>query len=99
MNKTSGVLTHLEEKGCDICLVQETYLKQSDTAKLQEIRDYGWNLFSSPRAERSGGGIGILYRDGVQIKLSVGKMKFKTFQIQEALIGSSSDMTRLCNIY
>ena len=47
MNKTSGVITHLEEKGCDICLIQETYLKQSDTAKLQEIRDYGWNIFSS----------------------------------------------------
>ena len=45
MNKTSGVITHLEEKDCDICLIQETYIKQSDTAKLQEIRDYGWNIF------------------------------------------------------
>ena len=31
---------------------------------MQEIRDNGWNIFSSPRAERAGGGIGILYRDG-----------------------------------
>ena len=81
MNKTSGVITHLEEKGCDICLIQETYLKQSDTAKLQEIRDYGWNIFSSPRAERSGGGIGILYRDGVKLKYTPVKAQFKSFQV------------------
>ena len=99
MNKTSGVITHLEDKGCDVCLVQETYLKQSDTAKLQEIRDYGWNIFSSPRAERSGGGIGILYRDGVKIKYTPVKTKFKSFQVQEALIGIGQDLTRLCNIY
>lgn len=79
MNKTSGVITHLEEKGCDICLIQETYLKQSDTVKLQEIRDYGWNIFSSPRAERSGGGIGILYRDGVKLKYTPVKAQFKSF--------------------
>ena len=99
MNKTSGVITHLEEKGCDICLIQETYLKQSDTAKLQEIKDYGWNIFSSPRAERAGGGIGILYRNGVKIKLSQSKKGFKTFQVQEALIGTGDDLTRVCNIY
>ena len=99
MNKTSGVITHLEDKGCDVCLIQETYLKHSDTAKLQEIRDYGWNIFSSPRAERSGGGIGILYRDGVKLKYTPVKMKFKSFQVQEALIGGGQDLTRLCNIY
>ena len=95
MNKSSGVITHLDEKDCDICLIQETYLKQSDTAKLQEIRDYGWNVFSSPRAERAGGGIGILYRDGVKIKLSQTKKSFKTFQVQEALIGTDDDLTRI----
>ena len=99
MNKTGGVLAHLEEKECDVCLIQETYLKVTDTAKIQEIKDNGWNIFSSPRNERSGGGIGVLYRDGVMVKLAPVKYKFKTFQVQEVLIGGEEDLLRLCNIY
>ena len=99
MNKTGGVITHLEEKECDVCLIQETYLKVTDTAKIQEIKDNGWNIFSSPRNERSGGGIGVLYRDGVMVKLAPVKYKFKTFQVQEVLIGGEDDLLRLCNIY
>jgi exonuclease III len=99
MNKTAGVLTHLEDKACDVCLVQETYLKLTDTAKLQEIKENGWNIYSSPRNERSGGGIGVLYRDGVVVKLAPVKYKFKTFQVQEVLVGEEDDLVRLCNIY
>ena len=99
MNKTAGVLTHLEDKECDVCLVQETYLKSTDTAKIQEIRENGWNIFSSPRAARSGGGIGVLFRDGVVVKLSPIRAKFQSFQVQEVLIGGSGDLVRLCNVY
>ena len=99
MNKTSGVLDHLEENRCDICLVQETYLKNSDTAKVQEIREYGWDIYSSPRAERSGGGIGVLYRNGVKVRLSPTRKTFKSFQIQEVLVGTGEGMVRLCNVY
>ena len=99
MNKTSGVLDHLEDNQCDICLVQETYLKNSDTAKVQEIRECGWDIYSSPRAERSGGGIGVLYRNGVRVRLSPTRKTFKSFQVQEVLIGTGEGMVRLCNIY
>ena len=99
MNKTAGVLTHLEEKECDVCLVQETYLKNTDTAKIQEIRDNGWNIYSSPRATRTGGGIGVLFRDGVRVKLSPMRKGFQSFQVQEVLVGGNGDLVRLCNVY
>ena len=99
MNKTAGVIDHLEDNQCDICLVQETYLKNSDTAKVQEIREYGWDIYSSPRAERSGGGIAILYRNGVKLRLSPAGKTFRSFQVQEVLIGTGEGMVRLCNIY
>ena len=57
MNKTVGVMEHLRDKDCDVCFVQETFLKDADTAKLQEIRDYGWDILSDPRKQRSGGGL------------------------------------------
>lgn len=90
---------HLEDKLVDVCLVQETFLKNTDTAKIQEIRDNGWNIYSSPRAARSGGGIGVLFRDGVKVKLSSVQKSYKSFQIQEVLIGGHGDLVRLCNVY
>lgn len=90
---------HLEEQECDVCLVQETYLKNSDTAKIQEICDNGWNIFSMPRAVRSGGGVGVLFRDGVRVKHSPLLTSYKSFQIQEVLIGGQGDLVRLCNVY
>ena len=99
MNKTAGVLTHLEEKQCDVCLVQETYLKNTDTAKIQEIRVNGWNIYSSARAARTGGGIGVLFRDGVRVKLSPLRRGYQSFQVQEVLVGGSGDLVRLCNVY
>lgn len=99
MNKTAGVLMHLEEQECDVCLVQETYLKATDTAKIQEIRDNGWNIFSAPRVDRNGGGIGVLFRDGVRVRISPLSRRYKSFQIQEVLIGGQGDLVRLCNVY
>eukprot|EP00116_Pleurobrachia_bachei_P014876 sb/3475138/ len=55
-------ISHLEDADCDICLIQETFLKSTDTGKLQEIRENGWDIFSCPRGDRGGGGIGILFR-------------------------------------
>ena len=99
MNKTGEVLSHLEDENCDVCLVQETYLKATDSAKIQEIRDNGWNIFSSPRGERGGGGIGILFRDGVSVKMCPISRGYKSFQIQEVLISDRDEPKRLCNIY
>ena len=66
VNKTVGVMEHLGDVGC-ICLVQETFLREADSAKLQEIKDYGWCIISDPRKHRSGGGIGILYKHDIKL--------------------------------
>ena len=99
MNKTGGVISHLEEEECDICLVQETFLKSTDTGKLQEIRDNGWDILSCPRGDRGGGGIGILFRDGIVLRHCPVKTKFKSFQVQEVLISDRDQPKRLCNVY
>ena len=99
MNKTGGVISHLEEEECDICLVQETFLKSTDTGKLQEIRDNGWDILSCPRGDRGGGGIGILFRDGIVLRQCPVKTKFKSFQVQEVLISDRDQPKRLCNVY
>ena len=61
-------MEHLNDEKCDICLVQETFLREAEKAILQQIRDYGWQILSNPRKHRTGGGIAILYRERFTLK-------------------------------
>ena len=74
-------------------------MKSTDTGKLQEIKDNGWDIFSCPRGDRGGGGIGILFRDGIVLRQCPVKTKYKSFQVQEVLISDRDQPKRLCNIY
>ena len=92
-------MEHLDDMGCDICLVQETFLREADSAKLKEIKDYGWNIVSDPRKHRGGGGIGILYKPSIILKTNEKVIKYKSFQVMESLFHSETEVVRLVNIY
>lgn len=92
-------MEHLLEVNCDICLVQETFLSDKDTAKLMEIKDYGMEVISNPRKYRSGGGIAVIYKKCIDMKCNVNIDKFKSFQIMETTLGTNVGMVRLINIY
>ena len=98
VNKTAGVLEHLEDQLVDICLLQETYLRKGDNAKHQEIRERGWEIHSAPRKQRIGGGVAVVYRTDLGVKSGTTKC-FKTFECIETTIGNASEMYRLVNIY
>ena len=99
VNKTVGVMEHLGDVGCDICLVQETFLREADRAKIQEIKDYGWCIISDPRKHRSGGGIGILYKPDIKLQANEKVTKYKSFQVMETVLHSDAGSVRLVNIY
>ena len=84
---------------CDICFIQETFLREGDKAKLAEIREYGWSVLSDPRKHRSGGGIAMLYRNNIQLKANNKVTKYKSFQVMESLLNCSSEIIRLINVY
>ena len=79
--------------------MQETFLKEADTAKLQEIKDYGWGIISDPRKHRSGGGIAIIYNSSLKLKPNEKMKKYKSCQIMEALLDSEEGLIRLINVY
>ena len=99
MNNTTAVLEHLSDMGCDICLVQETFLNEASHAKLQEIREYGWEILSDPRKSRTGGGVGVLFRPTIRMKANDKVVKFKSFQAMETVLYGFSEEVRFCNIY
>ena len=92
-------MEHLGDVGCDICLVQETFLREADRAKIQEIKDYGWCIISDPRKHRSGGGIGILYKPDIKLQANEKVTKYKSFQVMETVLHSDMGSVRLVNIY
>lgn len=98
MNKTTGVLEHISETDTDICFVQETFLKKNDTAKLAEINDYGFEVISAPR-HRCGGGIAVIYRQGIPVSLNKKIEKFTTFEVMEVTLQSDKNLIRFINIY
>ena len=93
-----GVLEHISETDTDICFIQETFLKKNDSAKLAEIRDYGFDVISAPR-HRCGGGIAAVYRQGLPISHNRKMDKFKTFEVMEITIQSDIHLLRFVNIY
>ena len=99
LNKTVGVLEHLWEADCDICFMQETFLRDGDKAKLTEIKDSGWSILSDPRKHRSGGGIAMVYRSSIELKPNTKVTKFKSFQVMKSLLSAESELLRLVNIY
>ena len=92
-------MEHIRDQDCDICFIQETFLKEADTAKLQEIRDYGWDISSNPRKHRSGGGIAFLSRKELMLSSNEKVVKYKSFQVMEAVIQTTTGLIRLVNVY
>ena len=80
-------------------MLQETFLKISDKAILKEINDLGWNILSDPRKHRRGGGIAVLYKPDLVLKNNDKVVKYKSFQVMEALLECDIGMVRLINIY
>ena len=100
-NKTSEVTEHLESASIDVCLLQETFMKEFDTAIINELKECGLVLFSLPRTSREHGGLGIVYKDALKVK-PVKQTKsqiYKTFEFVEATMKTPQGLLRFCNIY
>ena len=48
-NKTIEVIEYLKDHNLDIILVQESWLRESDSSKLAEIQQHGYEIISNPR--------------------------------------------------
>ncbi len=74
-------------------------MKHADTAKLQEIKDYGWGVISDPRKHRSGGGIAVIFNKNLRLKTNMKVTKYKSCQVMETLLETNGATLRLVNVY
>ena len=78
-------------------------MKAHDTAITNEIEELGFKIFSVPRSRGDHGGLGVIYKPEINIKL-VGKYssnlaRYKTFEYIECVLKTSKGLMRFCNMY
>ena len=62
-NKTEGVVEHFKERDIDVLMLQETFLKPKDAAKIKELQDHGVCFLSCPRTcGRERGGFAVIFK-------------------------------------
>ena len=99
-NKTFGVCEFLKEYNCDICFVTEAWIKVKDEAVIAEFIDMGFEIKFQPRkGSKKGGGICVLYRADLSIEKCTLKSSFKTFEVLQTTIKSSSYLYRVSTFY
>ena len=97
-NKTAGVFEILQDKSIDVCFLSETWLRKNDSAKLAEIKDYGFDILHQSRPGK-GGGVAVAFKRTLNIQ----RCKFQSYKsfehIECVLDSSSSGHLRLVSIY
>ena len=98
-NKTEEVLILAAEQELDVLCITESWLSPNDEALSREIAELNFNLLNVARGSR-GGGVALIYRDGINVKKCKLKKKFPTFELLEATIyGPGIDLTRIAVLY
>ena len=97
-NKTAGVFEILQDNKIDVCFLSETWLRKGDSAKISEIKDYGFNLLHQSRPGK-GGGVAVAFKRNLDIQRCK-RQSYKSFEhIECVLDSSSSGLLRLVSVY
>ena len=67
-NKVSNFVEFAVDNKLDICIVTETWFQDTDVHLVSQIQDSGYKFLSVPRKDRTGGGLGLLYRTAFSVK-------------------------------
>ena len=71
-SKVPQIMEFITDTDTDIVLLQETWLKKSDTAIMFNIREYNYEILQTrePRASDTGGGVAILFKKKYNTRVS-----------------------------
>ena len=98
-NKTVGVCEFLTSNECDVCFVTESWIKMKDTGRIAEIKDLGYQILFKPRKGKRGGGVCVLFKEGIDIEKCKIDKSYKTFEILEVVMKSASGLCRASTFY
>ena len=91
-NKTSSFVDNVDH--VDLCVITETWLKEQDQVKVNEATPTGYLLNNTPRANRPGGGVALLYKTQFQL-LKVETTDCKSCEITSWFLKYKNRLIRL----
>ena len=99
-NKTTEFAEFVTEHNYDITALTETWLKTDDRAILNDAIPDGYKFLHVPREGRNGGGVGLLHKSNLLVKVdSNPSTSFTSFESLHAQVSSGTSSFRLVILY
>ena len=98
-NKTADVVDHVVNSNVDMCVVTETWLKDADSVTIAALSPDGYCFQNSPREnDRSGGGVGVMYKSIIGTKL-IHANQCSSFEFSEWNVTIQNHVIKLVAVY
>ena len=99
-NKLAGIMAYITDENLDLVFIQETWLRKSDGHLLTEIREYGYEVITYRKTRRLdfGGGVALIYKNGLKIR-NVKNKNFSSFEHIECQLITENGPVKFLNIY
>ena len=100
-NKSLAISQFVLSNKIDICAITETWLTQSSPASLlNELTPRGYEFIHHPRAKRRSGGLGIIFKDCINIKkITIGKSATVNFECLNCIASVKNKSVTIGIIY
>ncbi len=93
--KQEIIKDYIAQKRIDVLFLAETWLYQKEDPKLAPV---GYKFRSKPRLNKTGGGLGILYRENMNIKFPKCQ-RYNSMETQECVISEGNVSIRFVSVY
>ena len=99
-NKSLQIKDYVVDRDIDILAVTETWLKVDECCNYitRDITATRYTFIHSPRLNRIGGGVGMLYRTNLKVQ-QLNSDSYKSFEFKELLLHSDNCITRIIIVY
>ena len=99
-NKTHEVTDLLNDRHVDIGFIQETWLLKSDSALIEDLKSYGYDILTKCKARKidRGGGLAVIYKMNLKLK-SISYKQYASFESQIVCVDTTQGKLMNSNIY
>ncbi|KAK6177246.1 hypothetical protein SNE40_015382 [Patella caerulea] len=102
-NKLPALASFLYENKPDICVITESWISSSSKGECvkNELCSLvsGYGIYSRPRASSVGGGVAVIARDNLNVKVNRNHQQISSFESMDLSVKLSPELIRLLIVY
>lgn len=97
-NKTGCLIDFIDENDVNLCVITESWLTPDDAVIRRELKIDGYKLECFNRMDRTGGGIAVLYKEGLKLE-KVESGETNSYEFIEMILLHGTLSVRLLSVY